>query len=148
MPRTPKKNPRPGVDEYGRTPFWYLAANGDVDGVTAAVADGVNPGQGDDAGYTPLHVAVQNGHVAVIERLLSAGADPNALDEHRNGPLWVITMRPQLALEVRDGIIRMLLKAGANPNHQNVHGRSPGQMARTIANGLEIPFLEHENGAI
>ena len=67
---------------------------------------------------------------------------------HGNGPLWVITMRPQLPLPMRVEIIKVLLKAGANPNHENVHGRSARQVASTIANGLEDPFLEHEGDAV
>jgi len=148
VPRWPKKNPRPGVDEYGRAPLWYQAANGDLDGVIGAVAAGADPGQGDDAAYTPLHVAVQNGHISVIEYLLRAGADPNALDKHGNGPLWVVTLRPQMGLPAQVEIIALLLRAGANPNHENLYGRSSRQMAHTIANGLEDPFLKHESGAV
>jgi len=91
-------------------------------------------------------MAVQKGHVEVIELLLSAGADPNAPDKHGNGPLWTAVLRPGPA-EPTVAIIRTLLKAGASATHENAHGRSPIQMAKRIANGLEVPFVERERGA-
>src|SRR6266481_7100358 len=88
VPRWPKQKPRPGIDEYGRTPLWYKAADGDLAAATSAIAAGADPSQGDDVGYTPLHVSVQNGHVAIVELLLKAGTNPNAHDNHGNGLLW------------------------------------------------------------
>ena len=78
--------------------------------------------------------------------LLKAGANPNAHDKHGNGPLWTAVMRPGPALPTV-ALIKLLLKAGAEATHKNVHGRTPGQMARTIANGLEAPFLEQGAGS-
>ena|SRR6185369_8464353 len=146
MPTWPNKNPRPGVDEYGRSPLWHLASKGDTAGLRSAIAEGANVSQADSAGLTPLHMAVQKGHVEVIELLLSAGADPNAPDKHGNGPLWTAVLRPGPA-EPTVAIIRTLLKAGASATHENAHGRSPIQMAKRIANGLEVPFVERERGA-
>jgi ankyrin repeat protein len=148
MPRWPKRKPRLGVDEYGRTPLWYIAADGDLEAVTRAISEGADPNQGDDVGYTPLHVSIQNGHVATIELLLNAGANPNVYDNHGNGPLWTAIMRPQITLPTQVSIIRTLLRAGADPDHQNAHGRTPRQMATTIAHGLEVPFIEHDSSAV
>src|SRR5689334_17030113 len=92
MPRWPKRNPRPGVDKYGRAPIWYLASAGDVAGVRTALANGADANAGDDAKYTPLHVSAQEGRVEVITVLLGAGADPNVTDKYGNGPLWTAIM--------------------------------------------------------
>ena len=129
MPRWPKRNPRSGVDEYGRSPLWHKAASGDVEGISVEIAAGVDPSQGDDVGFTPLHVAVQNGHIQAIEALLAAGADPNSTDKHGNGPLWTAVLSTRLN---QQGVIAALLKAGAIPTHLNIHGRSPAQMAETM----------------
>ena len=38
--------------------------------------------------------------------------------------------------------IKSLLEKGADPHHKNKHGRSPFDMAKTIANGLEEIFSD------
>ena len=148
MPRWPKRNPRLGVDEYGRTPLWYNAADGDLELVTRAISEGADPNHGDDVGYTPLHVSVQNGHVATVEFLLNAGANPNVYDNHGNGPLWTAMLRPQITLPTQVVIIRILLRAGADPDHQNAHSRTPRQIATTIAHDLDVLFIEHDSGVV
>jgi uncharacterized protein len=97
MPRWPKRKPRPGVDEYGRTPLWYHAFRGDVVAVREAIDSAANVNAGDDVNYAPLHVAVQAGRVPVIEALIAAGADPNAVDRHGNSPY-------DAAMEIRHGL--------------------------------------------
>ena len=138
MPRWPKQHPRPGVDPYGRTPLWYFAFKGDVEGIFSELAAGADPNQGDDVDYTPLHVAVQEGRVDALQALLTAGADPNRVDQHGNGPLWNAVLNAPKA--VRIGCIVALLAAGANPDRNNRYGRSPRAMAEEIGHGLELPF--------
>ncbi|MCA9640551.1 MAG: ankyrin repeat domain-containing protein [Myxococcales bacterium] len=137
MPRWPKRKPRSGVDEYGRTALWYKASDGDLDGVRAELDAGADPSAGDDVGYTPLHVATQNGHLQAVELLLQSGADPNALDRHGNGPLWtaVLSARAQ-----KERIVEVLLGAGASTSHVNAHGRSPAGLVQTMGGPLLTIF--------
>lgn len=121
MPRWPKRTPRPGVDEYGRTSLWSLAFAGDVRAMHQALAAGADPNRGDDAGYTPLHVAIQERWTEAVALLLENGADPNQGDAHGNVPLWT-------AVRTSGGdhrILMLLLRAGADPRIENAYGRSP-----------------------
>jgi ankyrin repeat protein len=145
MPRWPKRKPRPGVDEYGRTKLWYHALHGDLAAARDAVDSGADVNAGDDVNYTPLHAAVQEGCLPVIDFLLEAGADPNAVDSHGNGPLWVAVLSAPKDLRVE--IITRLLRAGALPHLQNRHGKSPYDLAMEIRHGLEVPFTGGTGGA-
>lgn len=127
------------MDEYGRTPLWYHALNGDLASVQAEVAAGADPSFGDDGNYSPLHVAVQAGRVEIVHFLLGAGAYPNNIDNHGNGPLWTAVF--SAPKELRIELITILLAAGANPDMKNRHGRSPREAAAEIAHGLEAPFV-------
>ena len=135
MPLWPKQNPRPGIDEYGRPSIWYLAANGDLAGVIAAVATGSDPNTTDDSGFTPLHVAVQNGHVDVIQYLISVSGNANSIDKHGNSPLWTAMLSSPR--DKKCEIIPLLVAAGSDPDHKNIHGKSPRDIAVTMGNGLE-----------
>lgn len=121
MPRWPKRNPRPGVDEYGRDALWGRAFAGDIEGVTQVLAAGADPNAGDDVGYTPLHVAIQQKHVEVVQLLLESGADPNRADKHGNVPLWTAVQN----WAHDDRILLLLLNKGADPRIANNYGRSP-----------------------
>jgi ankyrin repeat protein len=124
------------MDEYGRTPLWYHAANGDAAGLRAELAGGADPSFGDDVNYSPLHAAVQGGRVEAIQLLLEAGADPSKADTHGNGPLWTAVL--SAPKEVRVEIITLLLAAGANPDHKNRYGLSPREAAKD--HGVDLPF--------
>ena len=127
MPQWPWRKSRPGVDEYGRSPLWHHAANGDLPALEAALDGGADPSAPDKDGYTSLHVAAQNGHREAIALLLRAGADPNWSDRHGNGPLWTACHAAIKASATADqvDIISRLLAAGASPNQTNKAGRSP-----------------------
>ncbi|MBV9928155.1 MAG: ankyrin repeat domain-containing protein [Acidobacteria bacterium] len=131
MPRWPKRKPRPGVDEYGRTPLWKFAFAGDEGGVRRELATGADPSAGDDAGYTPLHVAVQEGRIEVVKLLLRLGADPNRVDKYGNGALWTAVYQGYRSdrTEANLTIVRLLLRSGANADHKNAAGRTPREFA-------------------
>jgi ankyrin repeat protein len=59
-------------------------------------------------------------------------------DAHGNTPLW----RAVYNSRGREDIIQMLLGAGADKNHRNKHGKTPFQLAATIANYNIVQFLE------
>lgn len=127
MPQWPWKKARPGVDQYGRSPLWYHAANGDLDAVRQEVRSGQAATAADKDGFTSLHVAAQNGHAEVVALLIQAGADVNAVDRHGNGPLWTAGYEAakRIATEANLSIVAMLLKAGADPHHRNRADRTP-----------------------
>jgi ankyrin repeat protein len=78
--KQPKRKPRPGVDEYGRTPLHYAAADGKVDHVVKHLKAGANPNLQDDNGWSPLHFAAQAVSPGAAEALLAAGADTGLRD--------------------------------------------------------------------
>ncbi len=137
--KNPKRKPRHGIDEYGRTALHYAAHDGDVERIKALIGEGVDVNQQDDNGWTPLHFAAQLNHCGAIGILLENQANPNLHDSHGNGPLWTATMNAR----GRYAGIEALLKAGADPAHSNAHGRSPHEMAKTIQGGLEDVFEKH-----
>jgi ankyrin repeat protein len=141
MPQWPWKKQRPGVDEYGRSEVWHLAANGDVVGSRKAIQAGADPTAADKDGFSALHVAAQNGHLEVIAALLAAGANPNALDRHGNGALWVACYEGTKAVSGpnRHAIITALLKAGANPDAPNKAGSAP-QIWREHSDDVNAAF--------
>ena len=128
--KVPKKNPRPGVDGYGRTPLHYAAAQGNTAEVGRLLAEGASANAQDDNGWTPAHFAAQACSLECLEALLAAGADPALADVHGNTVLW----RAVFASRGDGGLIRALRAAGADPYALNKHGSSPLDLARTIAN--------------
>jgi len=124
--RVPKRSPRPGVDEYGRTPLWNAIARGDREAVRQLLVGHADPNLGDDDGWTPLHIATQRGRVEITELLLQHGADPNRLDHHGNGPLWYAGNEATrvVATERERKVFALLLEAGADPDFKNRYGLS------------------------
>lgn len=107
-----------------------LAIRRDLPGVRHALAGGCPVDSADEQGFTALHVAAQEYAIDVMHELVSAGADVNAQSVHGNGPLWVAVFNSQ----GRGEAIELLLNNGADPDMLNRAGRSPRQLAETIAN--------------
>ncbi len=97
--KTPKKNPREGVDEYGRTKIHYAADEGDVEFIKTCIEEGVNLNAQDDNGWPPLHFAAQGNRFEAIDLLLANQGDPNLHDHHGNGPLWTATLNAEASLK-------------------------------------------------
>lgn len=127
MPSWPWRKPRPGVDEYGRSPVWHAAMTGDLKALDRLLKAGADPTASDKDGYGALHIAVQERHLAVVERLLAAGADPDAVDKHGNGPLWTAgySAGPGVDDDAPFEIVARLLAGGADPEHLNRVGKAP-----------------------
>jgi uncharacterized protein len=137
----PKRTPRDGMDEYGRSPLHYAALHGNLDEVKTFITNGADINMQDDSGMTPLQFAVQEKCQSVIVFLLSLNANPNLLDVHGNGSLWTAVMTTKkMTFEADIETIKLLLSHGANAHQENKHGRSPYKMALEIAHGLEKPF--------
>lgn len=141
MPQWPWRSPRPGVDEYGRSPLWHHVARADRSAAEADVKSGLDATAADKDGFTSLHVAAQNGHAEVISLLLKAGANPNATDRYGNGPLWTACYEGAKAdaTPAQLSIISRLLQAGADPDHANNAGRSP-QFWREVSPEVDAAF--------
>jgi ankyrin repeat protein len=106
-------------------------AQHDLDAAIAALDAGASVSVTDPVGgYTPLHVAAQENQTALVDLLLRAGADPNAVDRHGNGALWTAVFN----CKGNGDVIALLRDAGADPRHTNSAGRSPLDLADTIAN--------------
>lgn len=106
-------------DEYGRTPLWWAACDGDAEetyGLIALEAD-VNAGDIDDE--RPLHCAARWGRASVAEVLLTNGADPNVKGAYGLTPLHLA------ARELRIDVVRVLLELGAMPAARDVFGCTP-----------------------
>jgi ankyrin repeat protein len=122
--KQPKRKARPGLDEYGRTPLHYAAAEGNVMRCHQLLTSGSDPNAQDDDSWTPLHFAAQAVSPVVTEILLSAGASV-ALRTALRTPLETLCYSGQcsqlkataqsLACSVRREPIRMLRMATGFP---------------------------------
>jgi ankyrin repeat protein len=128
--RQPKRKPRAGVDQYGRTPLHGAAADSRPDEVAKLLAEGADVNAQDDNGWTPLHFAAQVVSPEITAQLLRVGANPALQDAYGNTALWKAVFASK-----GDGcVIALLRQAGADPLKKNNHGVSPVSLARTIAN--------------
>ncbi|MEU4840325.1 ankyrin repeat domain-containing protein [Nocardia testacea] len=105
-------------DEYGTTPLYRAAVQGDTEAVRLLLAHGADPhrcGGGEDEGL-PLCAAACWNHTGVVAALLAAGADPDTPEPphpQQTGP-----GTPPLLWAVRNGhreTVELLLAAGADP---------------------------------
>jgi uncharacterized protein len=126
--KQPKRLPREGMDEYGRSPLHYAALRGNLAEVKQLISEGAQIDMQDDNGITALHFAVQDQRIDVVEFLLSLNANPNLLNQHGNGPLWTAVLSPKDKTE----IMEMLLAQGANAKQVNKNGNSPCKLANDI----------------
>src|SRR5512143_1543831 len=127
--KQPKRTPRPGMDEYGRTPLHYAAADGLAEEVGRLLSAGADANAQDDDGWTPLHFAAQANSAAVTASLLSAGANTELKDSFGNTPRF----RAVFASQGDGSVIRSLLAAGADPNAANLSHITPLSLAKSIA---------------
>src|SRR4051812_46371439 len=125
-PRKPtvRRPKRPAVDEFGRTPLWWAAMEGDLKELRRLLANGAEPNVGDSERLTPLSVAAVWGHAEAIELLLQHGADPNLVDCNGTSPLQKVAAETGLVRgkEGHDRAVELLLAAGADPDHKNKWG--------------------------
>jgi len=128
--KQPKRKPRPGVDEYGRTPLHYAAADGQVEEVIRLLSAGANPNAQDDNGWSALHFAAQAVSSGVTEMLLAGGAQTELKDSFGNTALSTAVFESR----GNGSVIQLLRRAGADPHAANSSGVTPLSLARTIAN--------------
>lgn len=134
----PNHNTKDVVDELGRTPLHYAAANGNIAEVVRLLREGAEANAIDRNGWSPLHFASQANSASVTEVLLNAGASHSLKDSHGNTPLFRAVFCSQGCGEV----IALLRAAGADPFAVNAHGVSPVSLANTIGNFNVAQFFE------
>ena len=86
------------------------AFSGQVEGVRAALQNGVPVDQMDETGNTLLMLAAFNGHVEITQLLLAAGADVTLRDKNGRTPLMFASTGPFPA------VVRLLLESGSEVN--------------------------------
>jgi ankyrin repeat protein len=128
--KQPRRIPRPDLDEYGRAPLHFAAADGNASLVEDPLRSGVDVNAEDDDGWSPLHLGAQAGSTSVVTALLGAGADVTLRDRFGNTRL----LRAVFCSRGEGGLIHLLRTAGADPDSPNNSGVSPLKLARTIAN--------------
>lgn len=100
-----------------------VAANGDVEGVQAFLATGVDVNERDIHGWTPLMNAAESGHSNIVEILLAIGADINAKTNGNETALMFA------AWEGHISTVNILLNENADVNIKD----NNGETALTIA---------------
>lgn len=126
--KQPKRKPRPGVDEYGRTPLHNalvpLFDAVDYKAIARMLKKGADPNAQDDNGFSPLHFAAQESLPEAARLLIGAGADPNIKDSFGNTPLARAGMT-----EPGIHLVKILLDADADPFIPNNYGVSAADRA-------------------
>jgi ankyrin repeat protein len=136
--KQPKRKPRPGLDEYGRTPLHQAAAEGNASRTRELLKARADPNTQDDNGWTPLHFAAQAESAAVAELLIAAGGNLEIRDSFGNTVLW----RAVFNYRGNGQVITLLRSSRADPCASNHSGVSPVVLARRIANYDVRKFFE------
>jgi len=118
------------VDRDRRTPLILAAIDNLLEVAKLLLESGANVNAQDGLGNSALHYASQEYHCGMAKLLLDNGAIVDVQDKHGNTPLW----RAVFYSRGRGDAIEILLKAGADKNHRNNIGKTPLDLAKTIAN--------------
>ncbi|CAE7294347.1 ANKRD50 [Symbiodinium natans] len=70
------------ADDYGRTPLWFAAENGEFSIVNLLLFAGADKNKATDSGQTPLWIAASRGHLNTVQLLMMACADREKTDEN------------------------------------------------------------------
>lgn len=119
-----------------RSELHDAAIDGDGDAVRRALAGGAPIDATDYRGMTALAMAATHNNSSAAAALLEAGASTEIPDRYGNTALWAAVFNSRGDAT----IVRLLRAAGADPDHVNAAGRTPRELAATIAN-YDTAFL-------
>jgi len=111
-----------GADNYGTTPLYKAAVQGETEIVRVLLEAGADPNlesRGEDEG-TPLCAAACWGRTDIVRLLLQHGADPNEVETKERGPMTALAWAQHGGYAE---VAEFLLEAGAHPSK---HERSGG----------------------
>jgi ankyrin repeat protein len=102
------------ANDFGVTPLWLAAENGNLSIVRRLLQSGANPNVPLRSGETPLMTAARTGNEAVVAALIEKGAQLNVKERVRGQTalMWAVAQR-------HPDVVDVLLKHGAD-----VHERS------------------------
>lgn len=118
-------------DMEGRTPLIQATIDNRLELAQKLLDFGAQVNAQDRLGNSALHYAAQEYRIEIAQLLLKQnGAIADTVDAYGNTPLW----RAVFNSRGREKLIQNLLDAGADRNHKNRNGKSPLDLAKTIAN--------------
>ena len=129
-------------DADGRTPLIHAAIDDRVEAARILLQAKADVDAQDRSGNSALHYAAQEFHGEIGRLLVENGATIDLEDMYGNTPLW----RAVFNSRGRGEFIQLLLKAGADGNHCNKQGKTPVELARTIANFDVLKYLGRQEG--
>lgn len=116
------------------------ARDGDLDALSAAIAEGEDLESRDRQNLTPMMIAAEKGHVEIVETLMDAGADIEATDRVGKTPIMVAAHKGQAQ------VVDLLARAGANINARDDIGATALIWAAAFGNAEVVQTLLN-NGA-
>jgi ankyrin repeat protein len=126
-------------DEDGRTPLFHAATDNRLEAAKLLLEAGAQADAQDESGNAALHQAAQDYHPEMASLLIDQGrAKVDIEDDYGNTPLWRATFNARN----RGEVIAILLRAGADRNHRNKRGKTPLDVAKTIANYDAMQFFK------
>ena len=118
------------------------AKAGNLKGLEAALAAGVDVNARDDKGWTALMYVVDKGYVLLVEPLLQAKADPDVRAPDGATALFMAVAHGH------SEIIPPLMKAGADPTIKGPKGKMATEVAQARYGDLEVAQQKGEHPAI
>jgi ankyrin repeat protein len=110
-------------------------SDGDLDGFSHLIDDGVHYSTLNKLGETPLYVAAEKGQLEIARLLIARGADPRALTPNGETVLHAASMIESSAL------MTALIEAGAPVNLANRDGETPLHWAALTGTFLAVKAL-------
>ena len=120
---------RPSQDGAQET-FVRSIVKNDIRMVELMISDGHEVDSADNEGTFPLHYAAVHCNIELARILLDHGATVDCTDRNGNTPLSNAVFYGAGKLD----LIQLFLQRGASMNRENLHGVSPKNLARSIAN--------------
>lgn len=143
MRRTARlKNVSARAAPAGQSNLHRLVAEGDIDGLKAALAAGANANARDARGWSALMHAANKGYVLMVAALLKAGASVNLRAPDGATALFVA------ALHRHSEIVAALMRARAVVRIRGPGGKTPADVARMTYGAVTAALKKKENAYV